>query len=263
MMDQQKINALGDELYEALCGEYALSPLTDREPGIKIEDAYQISLRFLQRRVKDRGETIVGKKIGVTSKPVQEMLGVFQPDFGFLTNSMEYRSGSQIPIAGHLIAPKAEGEIAFRLNKDLVGPGVTETDVLDATETIIPCFEIVDSRIKNWKIKIQDTVADNASCGVYVLSDNEVDPRDFDLPSLHMKIYKNGTFESEGFGSSVQGNPLTAVAWLANTLGEYGIPFKAGEVILSGSWAPLITVVAGDEMSLEIEGAGSCSCRFV
>ena len=263
MMDQEKINALGDELYAALRGKYALIPLTDREPDIQVEDAYHISLRFLQRRLDNDGETIVGKKIGVTSQPVQEMLGVFQPDFGFLTNTMAYRNGSEIPIAGHLIAPMAEGEIAFRLKKDLVGPGVTEADVLDATETIIPCFEIVDSRIVDWKIKIQDTVADNASCGVYVLSDNEVDPRDCDLPSLHMKIYKNGKFESEGLGSAVQGNPLTAVAWLANTLGEYGIPFKAGEVILSGSLAPLIPVVAGDEMSLEIEGIGGCSCRFV
>ena len=264
MMDQEKINALGDELYAALRGKYALIPLTDREPDIQVADAYHISLRFLQRRLDKDGETVVGKKIGVTSQPVQEMLGVFQPDFGFLTNTMAYRNGSEIPIAGHLIAPMAEGEIAFRLKKDLVGPGVTEADVLDATETIIPCFEIVDSRIADWKIKIQDTVADNASCGVYVLSDNEVDPRDCDLPSLRMKIYKNGKFESEGLGSAVQGNPLTAVAWLANTLGEYGIPFKAGEVILSGSLAPLIpVVVAGDEMSLEIEGIGGCSCRFV
>ena len=91
-MDQEKINALGDELYEALCGAYALLPLTDREPDIQIEDAYQISLRLLQRRMEDRGETIVGKKIGVTSQPVQEMLGVFQPDFGFLTNTMEYQN---------------------------------------------------------------------------------------------------------------------------------------------------------------------------
>ena len=136
-------------------------------------------------------------------------------------------------------------------------------DVLDATETIIPCFEIVDSRIEDWRIKIEDTVADNASCGVYVLSDIEVDPRDYDLPNLKMKIYKNGEFQSEGMGSAVQGNPLTAVAWLANTLGEFGIPFKAGEVILSGSLAPLIPVVAGDEMSLEVEGIGGCSCTFL
>lgn len=263
MMDKDKINALGEELYTALRSQSTLAPLTQRETAITIEDAYHISLRMVNLRLERDGECIVGKKIGVTSKPVQDMLGVFQPDFGFLTNAMEYPDGSDIAIAGNMIQPRAEGEIAFRLKKDLVGPGVTEQDVLDATATIMPCFEIVDSRIHDWKIRIQDTVADNASCGVYVLGRNEVDPRDFDLPNLKMTIHKNGVFHSEGLGSAVQGNPLTAVAWLANTLGEFGIPFKAGEVILSGSLAPLIPVVAGDEMSLEIEGIGGCSCRFV
>ena len=135
--------------------------------------------------------------------------------------------------------------------------------MLSATESIMPCFEVVDSRIEDWNIKIQDTVADNASCGVYVLGANAVDPRGLDLPALHMSIYKNGELHSEGLGSAVQGNPLTAVAWLANTLGEFGIPFKAGEVILSGSLAPLIPVVAGDRMSLELDGVGGCSCQFV
>ncbi len=254
MMQQDRINTLGDELYEALRTQSTLVPLTERESAITIEDAYHISLRMLQRRLELDGERIVGKKIGVTSKPVQEMLGVFQPDFGFLTDRMEYPDGAAIRIAGNMIQPRAEGEIAFRLKSDLVGPGVTEQDVLDATSTIMPCFEIVDSRIDKWRIKIQDTVADNASCGVYVLGKNEVDPRDFDLPNLKMTIYKNGVFNAEGLGSAVQGNPLTAVAWLANTLGEFGIPFKAGEVILSGSLAPLIPVVAGDEMSLVIDG---------
>ena len=262
-MDNEQIEALGDELYDALRNRTTLEPITDRVDDITVEDAYHISLRMLNRRVESDGEVVVGKKIGVTSKPVQEMLSVFQPDFGFLTNTMESPDGADIPIAGNMIQPKAEGEIAFRLKKDLVGPGVTEQDVLDATATIMPCFEIVDSRIDDWRIKIEDTVADNASCGVYVLGKNEVDPRDYDLPNLKMKIYKNGEFNSEGLGSAVQGNPLTAVAWLANTLGEFGIPFKAGEVILSGSLAPLIPVVAGDEMSLEIEGIGGCSCRFV
>lgn len=263
MMERDRINALGDELYAALRSQSTLAPLTDRENAITIEDAYHISLRMVNQRLERDGERIVGKKIGVTSKPVQDMLGVFQPDFGFLTDAMEYPDGAAIPIAGNMIQPRAEGEIAFRLKKDLVGPGVTEQDVLDAAATIMPCFEIVDSRIDNWKIKIQDTVADNASCGVYVLGRREVDPRDFDLPNLKMSIYKNGAFHSQGLGSAVQGNPLTAVAWLANTLGEFGIPFKAGEVILSGSLAPLIPVVAGDEMSLEIEGIGGCSCKFV
>lgn len=262
-MEQQRIDSLGDELYAALRGRRTLAPLTEREPDISIDDAYHVSQRMLSLRVQHDGERVVGKKIGVTSKPVQEMLGVFQPDFGFLTNSMEYPDGADIPIAGNLIQPRAEGEIAFRLRQDLAGPGVTEQDVLDATATIMPCFEIVDSRIRDWQIRIQDTVADNASCGVYVLGLDEVDPRDFDLPKLKMRIYKNGQLHSEGFGSAVQGNPLTAVAWLANTLGEFGIPFKAGEVILSGSLAPLIPVVAGDQMSLTIDGIGGCSCKFV
>ncbi|MCB1854878.1 MAG: fumarylacetoacetate hydrolase family protein [Pseudomonadales bacterium] len=262
-MQAEKIQQHGEELYRALRGQASLAPLTEREPAITIADAYHISRHMVQCRVERDGERIVGKKIGVTSKPVQEMLGVFQPDFGFLTDAMEYPDGARIPVAGNLIQPRAEGEIAFRLRKDLQGPGVTEADVLDATATIMPCFEIVDSRIDAWRIKIEDTVADNASCGVYVLGRDEVDPRDFDLPALKMTIYKNGEFNSEGLGSAVQGNPLTAVAWLANTLGEFGIPFKAGEVILSGSLAPLIPVVAGDEMRLELEGIGGCSCRFV
>ncbi|MEP5764242.1 MAG: fumarylacetoacetate hydrolase family protein [Halieaceae bacterium] len=261
-MDQEQISAAGDELYQALVGQTTLSPFTERFADISIEDAYRISLRMVDRRVQ-AGETIVGKKIGVTSKPVQDMLGVFQPDFGFLTDGMVFADGADISIARHLIQPRAEGEIAFRLKSDLAGPGVNEQDVLDATETIMPCFEIVDSRIQDWNIKIEDTVADNASCGVYVLGANEVDPRDYDLPNLHMKIFKNGELHSEGLGSAVQGNPLTAVAWLANTLGEFGIPFKAGEIILSGSLAPLIPVVAGDKMSLEIAGIGGCSCQFV
>lgn len=261
-MDQQRIEQLGDELYHALSNRSTIAPLTEREEDITLEDAYNISRRMVERRVA-AGEDIVGKKIGVTSAPVQEMLGVFQPDFGFLTDGMVFEDGADISIAEHLIQPRAEGEIAFRLKADLRGPGVTEADVLAATESIIPCFEIVDSRIRDWQIKIEDTVADNASCGVFMLGKNEVDPRVYDLPNLHMSIYKNGELHSEGLGSAVQGNPLTAVAWLANTLGEFGIPFKAGEVILSGSLAPLIPVVAGDRLSLEIDGIGGCSCQFV
>ncbi|MEP1472861.1 MAG: fumarylacetoacetate hydrolase family protein [Halieaceae bacterium] len=261
-MNDLQISEAGEELYQALRAQRTLAPFTERFDDITIDDAYRISLKMVDCRVQ-AGETIVGKKIGVTSKPVQEMLGVFQPDFGFLTDGMVFRDGADISIADHLIQPRAEGEIAFRLKADLAGPGVTEADVLAATESIMPCFEIVDSRVDDWRIKIEDTVADNASCGVYVLGCNEVDPRDLDLPGLHMKVFKNGELLSEGMGSAVQGNPLTAVAWLANTLGEYGIPFKAGEVILSGSLVPLIPVVAGDRMSLEIDGIGGCSCNFV
>ncbi len=261
-MEPDKIAKLAEELYRALRTGETVQPLSERCSDMTIEDAYHISVAMVRRRVERDGETIVGKKIGVTSEPVQKMLGVYQPDFGFLTDAMAYGNGASIPIAGSLIQPRAEGEIAFRLSEDLKGPGVTERDVLGATASIVPCFEIVDSRIDDWRIKIQDTVADNASCGVYVLGDDEVDPNDFDLPNLKMKIFKNGAYHSEGLGSAVQGNPLTAVAWLANTLGAFGIPFKAGEVILSGSLAPLVPVVAGDRMDLELEGIGSVSCSF-
>jgi 2-oxopent-4-enoate/cis-2-oxohex-4-enoate hydratase len=261
-MERQQILSAGDELYDALRTQRTLLPLTERFPDISVNDAYHISQCMLANRLR-AGEKLVGKKIGVTSKPVQEMLGVFQPDFGFLTDAMLCANGCDISIGDSLIQPRAEGEIAFRLKADLCGPGVTESDVLQATESIMPCFEIVDSRIEDWKIRIQDTVADNASCGVFVLGEQEVDPRDYDLPKLHMRIWKNNEFHSEGLGSAVQGNPLTAVAWLANTLGEFDIPFRAGEVILSGSLGPLIPVVAGDEMRLELEGIGCCSCRFV
>ena len=261
-MDKATIARLGDELYAALRAQSVLAPLTDREPAITIDDAYYISLRFLERRLAD-GEKVVGKKIGVTSRPVQDMLDVRQPDFGFLTDRMHYPNGAAIPVAGNLIAPRAEAEIAFRLKRDLVGPNITEADVLAATDCIMPCFEIVDSRIRDWKIRIQDTVADNASCGVFVLGEAEVDPRKHDLPNLHVRVFKNGKPLSEGLGSAVQGNPLTAVAWLANTLGRYDIPFRAGDIILSGSVVPLEPVGPGDEMRCEVEGIGSASCSFV
>jgi 2-oxopent-4-enoate/cis-2-oxohex-4-enoate hydratase len=250
------------ELYRALREGHTLAPLTERWPEISIEDAYHISRRILERRVAD-GQAIVGKKIGVTSRAVQQMLGVHQPDFGFLTRDMWFADGADISLsANRLIQPRAEGEIAFKLKHDLLGPGVCEQDVLEASESVTACFEIVDSRIHDWKIRIQDTVADNASCGVFVLGSEQVDPRQLDLPNLHMRVFKNGAPISEGLGSAVQGNPLTAVAWLANTLGAFGIPFKAGEIILSGSLVPLEPARAGDRFELTIDGLGSARVSF-
>ncbi|HPZ57762.1 MAG TPA: 2-oxopent-4-enoate hydratase, partial [Ottowia sp.] len=168
-MKTELIDQLGDELYEALKACRTLEPLTNRHADITIDDAYAIQQRMMKRRL-DAGEKVVGKKIGVTSKAVMNMLGVFQPDFGWLTDAMVYNEGQAIE-AKTLIQPKAEGEIAFVLKKTLKGPGVSAADVLAATEGVMACFEIVDSRIQDWKIKIQDTVADNASCGVFVLGD--------------------------------------------------------------------------------------------
>lgn len=260
-MEDSRINTLGDELYDALTQRQMIEPLTEREPDITIEDAYHISLRMVNRRV-EAGETIIGKKIGVTSKAVQNMLNVHQPDFGYLTDQMVYGNGDEMPVSELLIQPRAEGEIAFMLKRDLFGPGVTNADVLRATEAVIPCFEIVDSRIRDWKIRIQDTVADNASCGLFVLGDNAVDPRKVDLATAGMVVEKNGELLSTGAGAAALGSPVNCVAWLANTLGRFGIPLKAGEVILSGSLVPLEPVQAGDNMRVDIGGIGSASVRF-
>ncbi|PWV69034.1 2-oxopent-4-enoate hydratase [Halomonas sp. A11-A] len=261
-MEQAKIQAFGDELYEAMVKREAISPLTNRGEDISIEDAYHISLRMLERR-QQAGARIIGKKIGVTSKAVMNMLNVHQPDFGYLTDDMVFNSGEVVPISDRLIAPRAEGEIAFILKKDLTGPGVTNADVLAATECIMPCFEIVDSRIRDWKIAIQDTIADNASCGLFVLGDNAVSPGDVDLVTCGMVVEKNGSIISTGAGAAALSSPVNCVAWLANTLGEFGISLKAGEVILSGSLVPLEPVKAGDAMRVDIGGIGSASVRFV
>jgi 2-oxopent-4-enoate/cis-2-oxohex-4-enoate hydratase len=249
-------------LYSALRSRTTILPLSSRGLPLDIDDAYAISLGFLELRLAD-GERIVGKKIGVTSKAVQDMLGVHQPDFGFLTDRMEVADGASVSLRAHgLIQPRAEAEIAFVLRKDLVGPGVTDAMVLDATEAVAPCFEIVDSRIQDWKIGIVDTVADNASCGVYALGKDRIDPRTRDLASLQVKVFKNGEFLSEGLGSAVQGSPLTAVAWLANTIGRYGVPLKAGEVILSGSLVPLEPAKPGDRFEATLAGVGRVSLSF-
>ena len=260
-MNPELITTLGDELYEALTGRRVVDPLSSRHPGITVTDAYRIQQRLNARRTA-AGEVIIGKKIGVTSQAVMHMLGVDQPDFGMLTDVMVYNEGEAIE-AKTLIQPKAEGEIAFLLKRDLMGPGVSAADVLAATEGVMACFEIVDSRIRDWKIKIQDTVADNASCGVFVLGDRVVDPRRVDLQTCGMVLEKNGEVVVTGAGAATMGSPLTAMAWLANTLGRLGIPLKAGEVVLSGALGAMVPVQAGDDLRVTIGGIGGCSVRFV
>ncbi|MEN9904387.1 MAG: 2-oxopent-4-enoate hydratase, partial [Pseudomonadota bacterium] len=258
-MNPSDIQTAGDALYEAMVQRTTITPLSTQYPDITIDDAYEIQQRMTARRLA-AGERIIGKKIGVTSKAVMNMLGVFQPDFGWLTDGMVYNEGQAIE-ASSLIQPKAEGEIAFVLKRTLKGPGITAADVMAATEGVMACFEIVDSRIQDWKIKIQDTVADNASCGVFLLGDAKGDPRKLDLQLAGMALQRNGALHSTSVGAAVQGSPINAVVWLANTLGRLGLPFRAGEIILSGSQSPLLPVVGGDELVCTIGGLGTCRAR--
>ena len=261
-MNVELVEKLAAEIYSSLKAGTTLRPLTEREPDISIDDAYHISLQLLQKRILD-GEKLVGKKIGLTSKVVQDMLGVDQPDFGFLTDRMHYPSGAEIDLHSTLIQPKAEGEIAFILKEDLAGPGVTPQDVLAATKGVAPCFEIVDSRVQDWKIKIQDTVADNASCGVFVLGDTLVDPATVDFENCQMQLFNRGDLVAEGVGSAALGSPLNCVAWLANALGQYGVSLNKGDIILSGSLAAMLPAQQGDQFSMSIDGIGSCAINFV
>jgi len=257
-----QIEQCAHRLNEAMDNQKTLVPLTTQHPGLTIDQAYAISLAFLDIRI-GKGEKVIGKKIGLTSEVVQKMLAVHQPDFGFLTDKMLYSSGAEIVLKKELIQAKSEGEIAFKLKHDLVGPNITADDVLAATEKVFACFEIVDSRIENWNIKIQDTIADNASCGLFVMSEQGVDPNTVDFENCLMTIKNKGDVVATGKGSAALGSPLNCVAWLANTLGSYNIPLKAGDIILSGSLAAMITCEADDEMSVEIEGVGSAEFKFV
>ena len=259
-MDSNIIQTLGDSLYQALRSNSVIDPITNQYPDMTIEDAYAVQKRMIDRRVQD-GEVIVGKKIGVTSRAVMNTLGVYQPDFGYMMDRMIVNEGESIAMST-LIQPKAEGEIAFLLKKDLMGPGLSNADILAATECVIPCFEIVDSRIRDWKIKIQDTVADNASCGVFVLGDSAVSPRKVDLSTCGMVLEKNGEIIATGSGAAAMGSPVNAITWLANTLGRLGVPLKAGEVVLSGALAAMFPCAAGDNFRVSIGGIGACSVRF-
>ena len=259
-MEPALLTQCGNELYQALISREPVEPLSSRYPGLSVADAYRIQQQMIGRRL-EAGERVVGKKIGVTSRAVMNMLQVYQPDFGYMLDGMIYNEGEAVPME-RLIQPKAEGEIAFILKRDLLGPGVTAAEVLAATECVMPCFEIVDSRIRDWKIKIADTVADNASCGVFVLGDQARDPRTLDLALCGMVFEKNGQVIATGAGAAALGSPLNAVAWLANTMGELGIPLKAGEVILSGALAAMSPAQAGDHFRVSIGGLGSCAVRF-
>ena len=261
MLAQSRIREYGDRLYRALKTATTVDPLTDAEPELGIAEAYEISQYLLARRLAD-GERIVGKKIGATSKAVQDLLNVHQPDFGYLTDAMQYPDGASIELHDKLIQPRAEGEVAFVLHDTLRGPGVTETDVIRATDYVQPCFEIVDSRIRDWRIRIQDTVADNASCGVYVLGTGTAAPEDVDFETVAMTVRKNGEVVSTGTGAAALGSPLTCVAWLANTLADYGIALEAGETVLSGSLVPLEPIAAGDRMDLVLHGVGTAAVSF-
>lgn len=228
-ISEDQLNVLAESLFEAEQTKIARSPLYKENPDLTVSDAYRIQMINIEKKL-NHGDVITGKKIGLTSKAMQELAGVDQPDFGHLLSSMEVKDG--VTDRKTMLQAFAEAEIAFVLKEDLLGPHVTAEDVLMATDYVVAAIEIVDSRIENWKIGFIDTVSDNASSGRYFLGNKKVDPRAVDLKSITMDFYKNGIRLNGGKGSDVLGDPAAAVAWLANSLGEFGVPLKKGEVKL-------------------------------
>jgi len=255
------IAALADSLFDARTSKQPCEPLTARAPQLSIRDAYTISDINLHRRLGQENARLVGKKIGLTSRAVQKQLGVNEPDFGYLVSSMNVPMGETVSLAS-LLFPKVEGETAFVLKRDLSGPGVTIADVIRATDFVLPCIEIIDSRVKDWKIKIQDTVADNASSALFVLGTEPKSLRESDLRLAGMALRVDGEVISTGSGAACLDHPCLAVAWLANKLGEFGVSLKAGEIILSGAFGPVVPVTGDAHVEVEISGLGRVSCRF-
>jgi 2-keto-4-pentenoate hydratase len=253
--------AIASELRRAEAERTAIPPLTATYPDITVEDAYRIQLDNIALRVA-RGRKVIGKKIGLTSKGMQKLLGVGEPDYGHLLDDMLIMEGEPCG-REELIYPRIEGELAFVLKDTLKGPGVTVADVYRATEGVMPAFEIVDSRIVDWKIKLADTVADNASSARLVLGSRLVPVNDVDLRLVGMVMEKNGEVVSTGAGAAVWGHPAAAVAWLANKLGAFGIALEAGEIILSGAVTAAETVSAGDVYTVSFDRLGSLNQRFV
>ncbi len=257
-MDKRDI---ATKLLQAESERVPIDTLTETYPGLTVEDAYRIQLEGITMKLA-QGRKVIGKKIGLTSKGMQKLLGVNEPDYGHLFDNMLLLEGEPCQ-RQELLLPKVEGELAFVLKDTLKGPGVTIADVLRATEGVMPAFEIVDSRIRDWKIKLADTIADNGSSARLVLGSRLVPVQDLDLRLIGMVLEKNGEMVSSGAGAEVWGHPAAAVAWLANKLAEFDIALEAGEIILSGAVTAAEVAEAGDVFTLSFDRVGSLNLKFI
>jgi 2-keto-4-pentenoate hydratase len=251
--------AAADRLTEASALRAACAPVSEFIGGTDIDVAYRVQQTVTQRRVH-AGARIVGRKIGLTSSAVQRQIGVDRPDFGVLFDDMAYADGTVIPME-RLLQPKAEAEVAFELGQDILD--ATDADAVRAAVALAyPALEIVDSRIANWRIGITDTVADNASSGVFVLGSTGTALSAFEPVDVRMSMWRDDEQVSEGSGADCLGDPLAALAWLAATAIEFGDPLRSGDIVLSGALGPMVDVSAGDVFRARIEPLGEVTARF-
>lgn len=259
-LGDRTIGEAADLLFAADANSAPIGPLTERYPAMDVADAYAIQQVNLTRRLRG-GAVLVGHKIGLTSAPMQTLLGVDEPDFGYILQDMVVPNGAVLP-SDRLCAPRVEPEVAFLLRDPLRGPGVSAADVRAATEAVAVALEIVDSRIADWKLTLRDTVADNASSGAVVLGQWVAFTDDLELPSATASLQLNGAEIGSGPGSAVLGDPAAAVAWLANALAPFGTDILPGQFVMSGSFTSAAFVQPGDRASATVTGLGTVSLSF-
>jgi len=260
VQSEQVLSELADVLWQAEHTGVPAPPLTTRYPGLEIDDAYAIQSLNIDRHIA-RGARICGRKVGLTSLPMQELLGVKEPDYGILLDHMFVEDGDEVDLGG-LLQPRVEAELAFVMEQDLTGPGVTAARALTAIAGALPAVEIVDSRVADWQIKLVDTVADNASSGLLVVGGNLRKVTDIDLRLVGVMVTRHGELVDTGAGAAVLGNPARCVAWLANKLATFGAALRAGDVILPGAVHRMIGVAPGDVFRAEFAHLGAVTARF-
>jgi 2-keto-4-pentenoate hydratase len=260
VQSEQVLSELADKLWQASQTGVPVEPLTKRHPSLEIDDAYAIQSLNIDRQVA-QGARVCGRKVGLTSVPMQELLGVNEPDYGVLLDHMFVEDGDEIALE-RLLQPRIEAEVAFVMEQDLTGPGITAARALTAIAGAFPAVEIVDSRVANWEIKLVDTVADNASSGLLVMGGNLRKVTDIDLRLIGVVVTRHGQLVDTGAGAAVLGNPARCVAWLANKLASFGASLSAGDVILPGAVHRMIGVAPGDMFRAEFAHLGSVTVRF-
>ncbi|MCL6437996.1 MAG: 2-oxopent-4-enoate hydratase [Rubrobacteraceae bacterium] len=244
-------------LFEAFESGKAIPPLTGSHPELGAEGAYQIQ-QELVRLHEEAGRKIVARKVGLTSKAIQQQMGVDQPDYGVIFDEFVFENGTALKIGSkHMVQPRLEAELAFILETELRGPNVTVAQVLANTRGVLPVFEVIDSRIEDWRIKLADTIADNASGWGLVMGEVLTSPSGIDLETVGLVIERDGEVMATGAGAAALEHPARAVAWLANTLAGYGESLPPGEPILSGSLTAAVDAVPGRYRARFGEGLGS------
>ncbi|MBP1157159.1 MULTISPECIES: 2-keto-4-pentenoate hydratase [unclassified Paenibacillus] len=255
MNDKPNFQSIAQSLYDSFESKQAISPITETYPSLAAEDAYQIQ-RELIKLHQQHGRMVIGNKIGLTSEGIQKQLNVYEPDFGVMFSEFAYEDGAEIDTK-QMIYPRIEAEIAFILDKDLKGPNLTAVDVLAATKAVVPSFEIIDSRVKDWKIKISDTIADNGSHWGMVLGSQISSVDQVDFRHVGLVLERDGKVLGTAAGAAVLGHPARSVAWLANKLSEWGETLKAGSIVLSGSLTPAFDLLPGRYKASFGEGLSS------